>query len=142
MQRPGIFTKSTILLLSSMRRIFDFRAGFLGRSVTFPYIWTHIFTKLVCLLILIYQHARCDHKLWNAFWFYFVFCEFSHNKRIFMSEVVYTAGHKKSDAWNLKGYFTYKNVTNTTFYGFYSKNYAFSMPKKSANLLEIQPKLL
>ena len=35
----------------------------------------------VCLInihILIYQHARCDCKLWSAQWFYCVFWVFSH----------------------------------------------------------------
>ena len=68
-----------------------FRAGQL------PYVWkmyskneqhlrlvAHIFTKLsqnVCLIntnILMYQHARCDCKLWKALWFYWVFCVFSY----------------------------------------------------------------
>ena len=56
-----------------------------------------IFTKLsriVCLIIihiLVYQHARCDRKLWNALWFYCVFLWiFIHFWRLFiMSEVLF-----------------------------------------------------
>ena len=44
----------------------------------------HSFTKLsqnVCLInihILIYWHAGCDCKLWNALWFYCDFCVFQN----------------------------------------------------------------
>ena len=45
---------------------------------------TYIITKLsqpVFLInthILIYSHARCDHKLWTAKWFYYIFWVFSY----------------------------------------------------------------
>ena len=69
-----------------------FKTLCLCRSKTLPYVWKiisqkwavfefggHIFTKLsqnVCLIniqFLIYQHDRCDCKLWNVPWFYCVF---------------------------------------------------------------------
>ena len=70
---------------------------FLGRSATLPYVWkirhknerhlrlvAQIFTKLsqnVCLIsihILIYWHARCNCKLWNAHWLFCVLYKFSN----------------------------------------------------------------
>ena len=55
---------------------------------------THIFTKLsqnVYLInthILEYRHDRLDCKLWNAHWFYCLFCIFIHKWRLFVSEVL------------------------------------------------------
>ena len=90
-----------------------FETVFLGRSATLPYVRkinhknerhlrlvSHILTKLsqnVCLTniqILIYGHSRCDCKLWNAPWFYYVFWVVSYiNNWLLMSELLYL--HKK-----------------------------------------------
>ena len=47
----------------------------------------NLFVCLTNTHILIYRHARCDCKLWNALWFYCGFLDiFIHFWRPFMSE--------------------------------------------------------
>ena len=57
-------------------------------SCTFTKLW--LIRCLINIRTLIYWHARCHSKLWNAYWYYSVFCEFcTHLTNIHVWSVLY-----------------------------------------------------
>ena len=102
---------------------------FLQLSATLHYVWkiyyrndrNFFFTKLlqnVCLIdirIFMYHHARCDCKLWNALWFYYVFVYFFiHFWQTFMSEVLYLHQNFTNCVFNQYTYFNVLIYPDTT----------------------------